>query len=116
MDDSVVMSVAQHCPKLEKIILSDVNKITYKSFIALSEQCLPLEELDIAFIPYIPKADIVRRCSYALSCNSHLTTSDLHLNDLDVTILLPYLTGLTSVDLDYYANIYIYTSADTALS
>ena len=101
------MAIAQHCPKLEKIILSDIVKITYKSFIALSEQCLPLEELDIASIPYIPTADIARRCSHALSCICHLDTDNLNQNSHDATILLPYLTGLTSVELDCYGNVFI---------
>ena len=45
VDDTVVMAVAQHCPKLETLKLTKCNTITYNSLIALSERGLPLIEL-----------------------------------------------------------------------
>ena len=106
VNDDVVMALVQHCPKLETLVINSGN-ITYTSLIALSERGLPLKELDIPYIPNIPTADIARRCSHALSCVRHLDTDKLYENDQDANILIPYLTGLTSVDLDYYVNVYI---------
>ena len=97
IDDAAVIAIAQHCPKLETLLLWS-NNITWSSLLALSERGLPLEELDIQYVPNIPTADIARRCSHALSCVRHLDTCDLHLNDLYPNILIPYMTGLTSVD------------------
>ena len=68
MDDDVVLEIAQHCRKLEKLIFGYKGKTTYNSLLALSEQCLYLTELYIHYIPNIPTADIGRRCSHALSC------------------------------------------------
>ena len=96
-DHAAVIVIAQHCPKLETLKLWSSN-ITWSSLLALSERGLPLEELDIQYVPNIPTADIARRCSHALSCVRHLDTCDLHLNDLYPNILIPYMTGLTSVD------------------
>ena len=107
MNDAVVISIAQHCPKLETLILDRTSMITYASLIALSERGLPLKELDIPYVPNIPTADIAGRCSHALSCIRHLDTDNLYENGQDANILIPYLTGLTSVDLDYYDNVYI---------
>ena len=88
-------------------MLSSINNITYKSLIALSERGLPLKELDMSYIPNIPTTDIARRCSHALSCIRHIYTNHLYGNGQDATILIPYMTGLTSVDLDYYCDSYI---------
>ena len=104
IDDAAVIAIAQHCPKLEKLLLWSSN-ITWTSLLALSERGLPLEELDIIPIPNIPTADIARRCSHALSCIRDLSTNDLV--GQDATILIPYMTGLTSVDLKYYCDSYI---------
>ena len=81
--------------------------ITYTSLIALSERGLPLKELDIPYVPNIPTADIARRCSHALSCIRNLNTFYLARNSQNASILLTYLTGLTSVDLNYYCHSYI---------
>ena len=94
VDDAAVIAIAKHCPKLETLQLYS-NNITWTSLLALSERGLPLEELDIVSIPNIPTADIARRCSHALSCVRHLNTDDLHHNGQDASILLPYMTGLT---------------------
>ena len=99
-----MIAIAQHCPKLETLLIES-HKITYTSLIVLSERNLPLNELDILPIPNIPSADIARRCSHTLSCICHLNTCDLHLNDLDVIILISYLTGLTSVDFQSYIHL-----------
>ena len=95
--DDVVMAITQHCPKLKNLTLDNI-RITYKALLALSENSLSLEELNILSIPNIPTADIAKRCSHALSCIRHLSTYNLI--DLDCNILIPYLTGLTSIDLD----------------
>ena len=107
LDDFVMNIVAQHCTKLEKLKFSYLCTIRYHSLIALSERGLPLEELAIPSIPNIPTADIARHCSHALSCIRHLNTCDLYNNDQDATILIPYMKGLTRVDLDYYCDSYI---------
>ena len=101
INDAAVIAIAQHSPKLETLLLRSSN-ITWTSLLTLSERGLPLEELDIEYIPNIPTADIARRCSHALSCIRNLTTNILHQNGQDATILLPYMTGLTSVELNYY--------------
>ena len=106
MDDAVVAVIAQHCPQLETLPLRSGN-ITWKSLLALSERGLPLKELEISNIPYIPTADIARRCSHVLSCIRHLNTNNLHLTDQDASILIPYMTELTSVRLENYCYSYI---------
>ena len=106
IDDSTVIAIAQHCSKLQTLVIES-SKITYISLIVLSERNLPLKELNIDYIPNIPTADIARRCSHALSCIRHVHTYHLDRNGQYATILLPYLTGLTSVHLNYHANIYI---------
>ena len=106
IDDAAVIAIAQHCPKLETLLLRS-NNITWTSLLALLERGLPLKELDIDYIPSIPTADIARRCSHALSYIRHLHTFNLHQNGQDANILLPYMTGLTSVDLNYYCHSYI---------
>ena len=108
LDDSVVVNiVAQHCPKLKTLRILGKCNITYKSLLALSEQCLLLAELYIPSIPNIPTAHIARRCSRALSCIPHLNTGHLDRNAQDFRILLPYMTGLTSVHLCDFSNLYI---------
>ena len=106
VDDAVVIAITQHCPKLEKLVLKS-KKITWTSLLALSEQSLHLKELDICSIPSIPTADIARRCSHALSCVCKIVFDSLHQNGQDASILLPYMTGLTSVHLNYYCDSYI---------
>ena len=64
-----------------------------------------LEELDLYCIPNIPTADVARCCSHALSCIRDLHTN--HLIGQDANILLPYMTGLTSVYLNHYCDSYI---------
>ena len=103
IDDSDVVAIAQHCPKLETLLLRS-NYITCISLLALSERGLPLKELQILYIPIIPTTDIARRCSHALSCIRHLNSVSLHRNNQDATILIPYMTGLSSVDLNNYAH------------
>ena len=109
VNDAVVVSVAQHCAKLETLIIDRTSMITYTSLLALSERGLPLKELGINKIPNIPTADIAHRCSCALSCIRHLDTVGLHLNDQSAKIIIPYLTELTSVDLNWNSQIYCIT-------
>ena len=106
VDDAAVIAIAQHCPKLETLLLRS-NNITWTSLLALSERGLPLNELDIESFPNIPTADIAtgRRCSHALSCIRHLDIGNLYQNDAN--ILIPYMTGLTSVVLYNYCDSYI---------
>ena len=106
VDDAAVIAIAQHCPMLETLLLR-LNNITWTSLLALSERCLPLKELDIDYIPNIPTADIARRCSHALSCIRYLNTEDLNGMGPDAFILIPYMTGLTSVELNYRCQYYI---------
>ena len=107
VDDSAVTTIAQHCSKLKSLVVYGSNEITYASLLALSEHGLPLKELDIPYVPSIPTADIARRCSHALSCIRYLDTCDLHQIDQDASILLPYMTGLTNVNLAYYSQYWI---------
>ena len=65
------------------------------SLITLSQYKLPLKQLNLYSIHIIPSADITRCCSYALSCIPHLNTKVFYQSDLDVTIFLQYMTGLT---------------------
>ena len=106
IDDAAVIAIAQHCPKLETLLLRS-NNITWTSLLTLSERSLPLKELDIESFPNIPTADIAGCCSHALSCIRHLNTNHVNQNDQDATILIPYMTGLTSLYLYYYTSAYI---------
>ena len=106
IDDAAVIAIAQHCPKLETLLLRSSN-ITWASLLALSERGLPLEELDIDFIPNIPTTDIARRCSHALSCIRHISTDYLYENDQNANIIIPSMTRLTSVYFNNYSDSYI---------
>ena len=106
VDAAAVIAIAQHCSKLETLVFMS-RYITWISLLALSEWGLPLEELHISYIPNIPSADIARRCSHALSCIRTLKTVKSYIREHNVIILIPYMTGLTSVDLDYYCDSYI---------
>ena len=106
IDDSAVIAIAQHCPQLETLHLTS-RKLTSLSLLSLSERGLPIKQLDIPNIPNIPTADIARRCSHALSCIRHQRTIDFHMNFQDANILIPYLTGLTSVYLNYIDDSYL---------
>ena len=110
IDDAAVIAIVQHCPKLKTLILRSGN-IAWTSLLTLSERGLPLKELDLINIPNIPSADIARRCSHALSCIRHLYTDNLHQNGLDASTLIPYMTGLTRVSLNYYDATYIHLLA-----
>ena len=101
-----MIAIAQHYPKLETLVIN-FSKITYLSVLALSERGLPLKELDIVPLPSIPTADIARRCSHALSCIRHLTTDNFLRNGQDASILIPCMTGLTSVYINYNWNFYV---------
>ena len=107
IDDFTITTITQHCPKLKLLMLRQ-HSMTYNSLLSLSEQSLHLEELYItSSIPYIPTADIARRCSHALSCISYIDTSQLYYKNSDATILIPYMTGLTSVCLSDHGYSYI---------
>ena len=107
LHDSVMNIIAQHCPKLKTLRIFGKCNITYNSFIALSERGLPLEELYLRSIPNIPTADIAKCCSHALSCIRYLSTAGLDRKGQDFDILLPYMTGLTSVYIGDFSNLYI---------
>ena len=103
IDDSAVIAIAQHCPKLETLLLrSSIINITYLSLLALSERCLPLEKLDILRIPNISNVDVARRCSHALSRIRYLDTTNRN-----VSVLIPYMTGLTSIVLSSNCDTYL---------
>ena len=108
IDDSTVLVIVQHCPKLETLIipLRNIN-LTWSSLLALSERGLPLEELAIGAIPIIPTPDIARRCSHALSRIRCTNLYSLHVKGHQADIIIPYLTGLTCVELDCYPDIYL---------
>ena len=106
VDDAAVIAIAQHCPKLETLTLRSSN-ITWTSLLALSERYLSLKDLYTPHIPNIPTIDIARRCSHALSCIRHVNTNNLYQNGQDASLLIPYMTGLTSVPLNYYCDSYI---------
>ena len=107
VDDAVVISIAQHCPKLETLIIHRTRMITYSSLLALSERGLPFKELDIPYVPNIPTADIAKRCSHALSCIRYLDTEYLQINDQDISIILPYMTELQGVFIAHFCYPYI---------
>ena len=107
VNDSTVKAIAQHTLNLELLKLSPACFITYNSLIALSEHKLPLKELVIPCIPYIPTAGIAYRCSHALSCIRELNIIYLVLNAPHTSILLPYMAELTSVVLDYSNDPYL---------
>ena len=104
VDDAIVMAVAQHCHMLTKLEFSEQISITYNSLITLSERCLSLKDLFIHVIPNIPTADIARRCSHALSCIRHLDTDSIHYSKNNSMIIIPYMIGLTSIDITYYSD------------
>ena len=106
IDDADVIAIAQHCPKLETLLMRS-SYITWTSLLALSERGLPLKELNIGTIPNIPTTDIARRCSHALSRIRYIYTNHINQNDQDANILLPYMTGLTIVYLNNYCHSYI---------
>ena len=107
VDDAAVIAIAQHCPQLQSLSLPIECLITFNSLLALSDRGLPLKELDLYCIPHIPTADIAWRCSHALSCISHINTANILCDDQDACIVIPYMTGLTSVCLSDHGNSYI---------
>ena len=93
MDDTTVLAIAQHCLKLRRLHLYSFD-LTVASLLALSEQKLPLEWLDIPIIPIIPTANVARRCSHALSCMDSLSIG-LTLNyEPNAPLCIPYLTEI----------------------
>ena len=108
IDDAVVVALAQHCPKLEKLDVSICSRLTYKALFALCEHKLPLEELKLPSFPIIHSTQIAERCTHALSCIRHLRTFDFDVYRQDASMVIPYLTGLTSVCLEDSSNCYIH--------
>ena len=106
INDAAVIAIPQYCSKLETLLLSSSN-ITWTSLVALSERGLPLKKLDIDYIRNIPTTDIARRCSHALSRIDRMYTLNFYQNGQDASIIIPYMTGLTSIELDYYSNTYV---------
>ena len=109
VDDAAVISIAEHCPKLKKLVIYSYfsPKLSSTALLALSERGLPLEELKIDYIPNIPTADIARRCSHALSRFRYINTNNLYWSRQDFKIALPYMTGLKTVSLRYYCDYHI---------
>ena len=110
LDDAIVMIVAQHCPKLEKLILHEIlqtSTLTYQSLLTLSEYKLPLQELSVTHVPIIPTADIARSCSHALSRIRNFNPDNFANNQQSRHNLIPYMTRLTSIHLDYRCHSYI---------
>ena len=97
INDSAVITIAQHCHMLENMS-NFSNQTTRISLLALSERGLPLKTLYFSRIPNISTADIARRCSHALSCIRNFSTIDYYSNDLQASFIIPYLTGLTSLE------------------
>ena len=106
IDDSAVIDIAQHCPKLQTLKLES-SSLTYNSLLALSERGLPLKELHMQCILTIPTADIAKRCSHALSCIRYLHTDECDWSDQDASVIIPYLTELTYVYLNCHFYSYI---------
>ena len=104
--DAAVIVIAQHCSKLETLQLATGN-ITWTSLLALSERGLPLKELYIHCVPHIPTADIARRCSHALSSIRALQSYFLLHSGQDLNLLIPNITGLTSLNLFYPCPSYV---------
>ena len=101
MDDFPVIAIAHHCPELKTLKLWK-GTYTVSSIIALSEQGLPLEWLNLPYIPTIPDADTAMRCAHALSRLRNVFTSEItkH-NNIDTAILcIPYLTGIQYLTLN----------------
>ena len=93
LSDATVVAIAQHCLKLRRLYLDSFD-LTVASLLALSEQKLPLEWLDIPIIPIIPTANVARRCSHALSCMDSLSIG-LTLNyEPNAPLCIPYLTEI----------------------
>ena len=99
VDDAAVIAIAQHCSNLETLQLMS-KTVTWISLLTLSEQSLPLKELDIDYIPNIPTADIARRCGHALS---RIHDANIFRNR-NAEYYIPYLTGLTVLKLDSTVN------------
>ena len=107
IDTTVFINVTHHCPKLQNVIITINSTNTYHNLIALSENCTILTELNISTIPDIPNIDIGRRCSHALSCIHYISTKVFDGSNQDASMLLAFLTGLTSVELDNECDSYI---------
>ena len=110
INDDIVIYIAQNSPHLERLQFSSEN-ITEVSIFSLSKMCLFLKELDIRFIPKFSTPGFAYYCSHALSCIRHLSTDQIDRNKQDATILIPYMTGITSLDLGYsfYSNVQLLT-------
>ena len=93
-----MIALAQHCSRLKKLKLYHC-KYTAASLIALSERGLPLEELDIPWIPPIPSVEIAAQCAHVLSRIRKLRTS-YNLYRLGLLFVIQYMTGLRHIYLD----------------
>ena len=94
LTDQSVIALAQHCSRLKKLNLHISYELTVTSLIALSKRGLPLEELDIPWIP-IPSAEIAAQCAHALSriCNLKTYSSSRSSH-------IQFMTGLRRLYLD----------------
>ena len=97
--DTSITAIAQYCPNLQKISINLSTNFTYTSIIALSERGLPLEELDIPWIP-IPSAEIAAQCAHALS---RIRTVEFEPNIND-SFCWPYMIGQRKLSLKNQLN------------
>ena len=93
---SLVFVIAQTCSQLTSIKLKS-DHINDSAVIAIADRVL----IDLAYIPIIPTDDIARRCSHALCAIHYLDINNFHCRH-DIKVVISYMTGLTSVRLDYY--------------
>ena len=97
LTDQSVIALAQHCSRLKKLNLNQCE-LTTVSLIALSERGLPLEELDIPWIPS-PSAEIAAQCAHTLSRIPELITFGFA--DMDnYQHSIQYMTGLRQLYLN----------------
>ena len=89
LTDRSIIAVAQHCPKFKALTLHDANKLTSASLIAISKHRLPINSLDIPWIP-IDSVEVAAQCAHALSRITNLPVSNE-----SVQVYLPYMTSLT---------------------
>ena len=101
INDTTVVAIAQHCLKLKKLDLDSFD-LTVASLLALSEQKLPLEWLNLPTIPYIANADIAKRCSHALSRIDSLSTGVKFNETQNASFCIPYMSNVKELFLTDY--------------
>ena len=97
LTDQSVIALARHCSRLKMLALKH-SEITVASLIALSERGLPLEHLEIPWIP-IPSAEIAAQCAHALSRIPELSRYNYNGRSNDAIYAIEYMAGLRMLDL-----------------